>query len=278
MKKITLKISAFLLLVMFGLQVDAQPLLWTENGTYKIGARGTNLFMTINGGNLEWQTELPGDDPTQVWAIVDHRSPAAGGLMEITSQAGGQDWTMCLASDTGYPNVTLTVEQRLPKVVAAGDWSGLDQFQRRKAKVDANGDPDSGGSNPSTGNNALFIQAPAGTNSRYGAVPTAAGDAVQFDSGGIDVIDYHFIAALSINTFADSSIFVSNPIDGEFSIKGIPADAQEVNIYSLLGAKVLTLSVDSQESMNVNVSALVSGMYIVEIKGNNGLFTQKIIK
>ncbi|TXG39533.1 T9SS type A sorting domain-containing protein [Seonamhaeicola maritimus] len=280
MKKITLKISAFLLLVMFGSQVDAQPILWTENGTYKIGARGTNLFMTINGGTgaLEWQTELPGDDPTQVWAIVDHRSPASTGLMEITSQAGGLDWTMCIASDAGYPNVTITVEQRLPKVVSAGDWSGLDQFQRRKAKVDANGDPDSGGSNPATGNNALFIQAPAGTNSRYGVIPTAAGDPVEFNGGGIDVIDYHFIAALSTEAFDASSIFIANPVKNELSVKGLTSNISQVAIYSLLGQEVLSRKLNGESSLNLDISALTSGMYIVDFKGENGSLTKKIVK
>lgn len=280
MKKITLKISAFLLFAMCALQVQAQPKLWTQDGTYKIGARGTNLFMTINGdtGALEWQTELPGDDPTQVWAIVGHRTPASAGLMEITSKAGGLDWTMCIASDAGYPNVTLTVEQRLPKEVAADDWSGLDQFQRRKAKVDANGDPDSTGSNPSEGNNALFIQAPAGTNSRYGVIPSAAGDPVQFDGGGIDVIDYHFIAALSTADFDTSSVFIANPVNDKLSIKGLTQNINSVVVYSLVGQEVISKKINGEPSLSLDISTLTKGVYIVDFKGENGSFTKKIVK
>ncbi len=285
MKKITLKFSAFLLFALFAIQAQAQPILWCGDGTYKIGARGTNLFMTINGstGELEWATELPGDDPTQVWSIVGHRSPASAGLMEITSNAGGIDWTMCMsvAESANYPDVTLTVEQRLPESNGAGDWSGLDQFQRRKAKVDANGDPDSNGANPSgPKNNALFIQLADGvTNSRYGVIPSAAGDPVQFDSGGIDVIDYHLVALLSTADFDTSSIFISNPVNNnELSIKGLTANVKQVSVYSLLGKEVISREVNERSELNIDVSALSTGMYLVKMQGDNGSYTKKIVK
>ena len=285
MKKITLKISVFLLLAMSALQVQGQPILWEANGTYKIGARGTNLYMTINGSSaaLEWQEELPGDDPTQVWSIVDHRTPASSGLMEITSKAGGVDWTMCMGSDQAatYPAVTLTVEQRLPKSTGVGDWSGLDQFQRRKAKVDANGDASSTGANPSAGNNALFIQlSETQTNSRFGIIPAAAGDPVKFDGGGIDVIDFHLVELLSTEEFDTSSIFISNPVKDELTIKGLNQSIKQISVYDLLGKQVISSNLsDDTISTKLDVSKLTNGLYIVKLQGENGAsFTKKIVK
>jgi hypothetical protein len=284
MKNITLKIGAFLLFALFAIQAQAQPILWCGDGTYKIGARGTNLFMTINGATaaLEWQEELPGDDPTQVWSVVGHRSPASAGLMEITASAGGFDWTMCMtaAEAANYPAVTLSVRMGDPESNGAGDWSGLDQFQRRKARVDANGDPDSNGSNPSgPKNNALFIQlSDTQTNSRYGIIPSAAGDPVQFDSGGIDVIDYHLVALLSTADFDTSSIFISNPVNNELSIKGLSAQVKQVSVYSLLGKEVISSEVNGKSELNIDVTALSTGMYLVKMQSEKGSYTKKIVK
>jgi hypothetical protein len=286
MKKNLLKLT-LLAVVFFSAAIVQGQALWTTNGTYKISTSGLtpNLYMTIDGatGALVWAEELPNDDATQVWSIVDHRTPASGGLMEITSKAGGLDWTMCIASDADYPAVTLTVEQRLPKEVEAGDKTGLDQFQRRKAKVNADGLADSGGSNPAGAqNNALFIQAPAGTNSRYGVIPAAAGDAVQFDGGGIDVIQYHLIeaAVASVNTFGIDAFSISNPVNNQLTIKGATSKVEEISLYSVLGNKVLSKSVsNSNGDISLNVSALSTGLYIVEMIGNEGeRFTKKIIK
>lgn len=285
MKKQLLKLTLFIAVFFIASVTYAQSILWTKDAYYKIGARGTNLFMTINGatGALEWAEELPNDNPAQVWAIVGHRTPASAGLMEITSKAGGTDWTMCIASDEGYPNVTLTVEQRLPKEVEAADWSGLDQFQRRKAKVDANGDPDADGANPSGSvNNALFIQAGDDKkNSRYGVIPSAAGDPVQFDGGGIDVIDYHFVKDLpvaSVNSFSADAFTISNPVDNFLTISGATSKVNKVNIYSILGSQMLTTKIDGQDNISINVASFATGLYIVELVGENGSFTKKIVK
>ena len=281
MKKQLLRLTLMVAVLFSASATYAQPILWTENGTYKIGARGTNLFMTINGGTgaLEWAAELPGEDPTQVWTITDHRTPASSGLMEIWATIPGVgNFTMAVDDITNYPVISLIARPGDPVSTGIGDWSGKDQFQRRKAKVDANGDPDANGANPADGNNALFLQTTAGTNSRYGVIPSAAGDPVQFDGGGIDVIDFHLIAALSNEKFDTSSIFISSPVKNQLSVKGLTSNVKQVSVYSLLGSKVLTRKVEGQSAINVDVSALASSMYIVELSGDAGKYAKKIIK
>ncbi len=264
------KITSFLLLTMLVLQVQAQT--WTANGYYKISTSGLTpeLFMTINGstGALEWATELAGADPTQVWRITDHRTPASGGLMEITANIPGVgNFTMAVSDISAYPAVTLIARAGDPVSVAAGDLSGLDQFQRRKTSPA-----------PPVGNNALFIQTPSGTNSRYGVIPTAAGEAVQFDGGGIDELKFHLVGVLSNSKFDTSSIFISSPVKNLLSVKGLTSNVKQVSVYSLLGSKVLTRKVEGQSAINVDVSALSSGMYIVELSGDAGKYAKKIIK
>jgi hypothetical protein len=302
MKKQLLKLTLIVAVFLGASATYAQAdLVWTQEGWYKIGARGTNLFMTIDmTGALVWAEELPDNAETQLWAIVNHRTPASNGLMEITAKAGGLDWTLTTSSgEDDHPNYTLVVEQRLPKEVAytpaagedspavfSGDRTGLDQFQRRKAKVDENGDPDPNGANPAgVRNNALFLQTPWGTNSRFGVTPTEADQPVQFDGGGIDVIDFHFVREIeeetaSVNTFGANSFSISNPVNTQLIIKGNTSKVNQVVVYSVIGKKVLSKSVkDSEGNIDLDVSALSTGLYILKMTGKNGEeFSKKIIK
>ena len=286
MKKITLKISTFLLLTMFALQVYAQPILYTAPGEYKLGARTTNLFMTINvsTGALEWQAELPGDDPTQVFTVDEHVMPASAGYVQITADLTPINpalgiWRLgTTPADVSGKDITVKALLGAPISDTNDPAYEYDQFQRRKAKVDANGDADSEGSNPSDGNNALFIKVPGEGGSRFGIIPAAAGDLVQFDGGGIDVLDYHLVALLSTVDFDTRSIFISNPVNNELSIKGLPAEVKQVSVYSLLGREVLTQEVDGRSDLNMGVTTLASGMYLVEMRSDRGSYTKKIVK
>ncbi|WP_298551419.1 T9SS type A sorting domain-containing protein [uncultured Algibacter sp.] len=293
MKKITLKISAFLLFTMFAFQVQAQAN-FTGDGIYKISTSGLtpNLYMTVDlsTGAIVWQPEITPDDETQLWTIQGHRTPASAGLMEITGNITGLGpVTMATADDSAHPSQTLIARPGNPVSVAyddttdpitySGDRSGLDQFQRRKAKVNAEGLADPAGANPpgNPNNNALFLQNTLGTNSRYGVIPAAAGDVVTFDGGGIDVIQFHLISLLSTPDFDASSIFVSNPVNDELTIKGLPSNIKQISVYSLLGQEVLSRTVNS-ESIKVDVNTLTSGMYLVKISSDSGSFTKKIVK
>lgn len=283
MKKITLKTIAFLILAVFAYQVQGQAL-FTEDGNYKISTSGLspNLYITINPsmGTVEWAEELPGNDEKQVWVISAHRTPSDVGLMEIrTTIAGFGNFTLATTDDSANPNLTLVARPGDPISVTPleGDYSGLDQFQRRKTKVNAEGLADANGSNPAGGNNAIFLRNTVGTNSRYGVAPTQVGDAVKFDGAAIDVIQFHFLSVLSNEDFDTSSIFVSNPVNDQLTIKGLSSDVNQLSVYSLLGQEVITRTVNS-ESINIDINALISGMYLVKISNDSGIFTKKIIK
>lgn len=292
MKKQLLKLTLIIAVLFSATEFQAQAL-WTTNGTYKISTSGldTNLYLTINvaaaAGDplVEWQPLKDGDDETQVFSIVDHRTPASPGLMEITANITGIGTvTLCTADDSAHPTQTLTVRAGDPLSVEenAGDYTGLDQFQRRKAKVNSEGLADSAGSNPADGNNAIFLRNTQGTNSRYGVIPTAAGDFVQFDGGGIDVIQFHLVeeAVASVNTFNTEEFSITNPISNELTIKGSTSEISKVVVYSVLGNQVLSKSINNNNGdININVSSLATGLYIVELNGVSGQrLTKKIIK
>lgn len=256
-RKLHLMIFVAFLMLFATSTVQAQ--LWTENGTYKISVPDQDLFMTINSstGALEWAAELPGDDPTQVWTITDHRTPAATGLMEIWADIPGLGiFTMTSSGEQAdHPNYTLSVKPGEPKEVAADDYSGWDQFQRRKTSSDV------------AGNDALFIKTPWGGNSRYGVIPTAAGDPVQFDGGGIDPLYFTYIGgvptAIGDAEISSNGIYPNPSSNGIFNLK----EATEWTVYGLTGAVVA-----QGNGTLVDLASSPKGVYIIKFDG----LTQKI--
>jgi len=281
MKKITLKISAFLLLTMLSFQMQGQacPEIYTADGSYLISTCGETpeLYMTISQttGDLIWAEEIGGDDPTQVWTIQDHVLPSGSGFVQITANVpGAGDFTMIVDQTTIDPanandkDFRISVRPGVPVADAADPNYGFDQFQRRRT---------AGFGGP--GNDALFVK-PLGASggSRYGVVPTAADEDVLFDGAGIDGLRFVLVSLLSSEDFDTSSIFVSNPVNDVLNIKGLSSNVKQISVYSLLGKEVLTRNVDGQSALTLDVNALSSGMYLVKMQGDNGSFTKKIVK
>lgn len=288
MKKITLKISAFLLFAMSALQVQGQncPELYLEAGTYKLatcGLAGSELYMTINGstGQLEWAAEITTSpaDATQIWTVQDHVMPASAGYVQLTadlSPLGSTQWTM-IVDQSSYDGpgdtdgvVTINARPGDPISDTMDPNYEFDQFQRRKATGWTG-----------AGNNALFAKPPGQGNFRYSVAPTAAGDPVLFNDGGtINDIRYIFLAPLSTEEFDTSSIFMSNPVKDELTIEGEIQNIKQVSVYNLLGQRVMLNKVEGNtSSIKLNTSSLNSGVYIVKMDGDNyASFSKKIIK
>jgi hypothetical protein len=83
---------------------------------------------------------------------------------------------------------------------------------------------------------------------------------------------------LSTEGVIENAIFISNPVANELIIKGLTNAIKQIEIYSLLGKRVLINNVNSKSSLILNVNALSSGLYIVKMTGNNSVITKKIIK
>lgn len=286
MKKITLKISAFLLIAMSALQVQAQacPEVYTEEGSYLISTCGldTELYMTIDGssGDLVWAEEIGDDHPTQLWTIQDHVNAWGTGYVQITadlSSIGSGSWTMIVDQSTIDPddsndkNFRISARTGDPIADDTDAEYGFDQFQRRRT---------SGHGGP--GNDALFAK-PLGASggSRYGVIPSAAGEDVQFDGGGIDGLRFVLVATTaSTKEFDTNSIVINNPVKDQLTIEGLNQSIKQISVYDLLGKQVMISNFsDNETSINLNVSSLNSGLYIVKLEGENGAsFTRKIIK
>lgn len=290
MKKITLKISTFLLFTVFALQVQSQacPEVYLDPGSYLISTCGLTpeLYLTIDGttGDLVWAEEIGSNNPTQVWTMQDHVTPSGNGFIQITADItpGPGPFTMIvdqatitidpvtMLPDPDDKDFRISVRPGLPVADETDPQYGFDQFQRRRT---------AGFTGP--GNDALFVKPLGATGgSRYGVIPTAAGEDVLFDGGGIDSLRFVFVEALSTDEFDTSSVFISNPVKDELTIEGLNQNMKQISVYDLLGKQVITSSLEANtSSINLDVNTLTSGIYIVKLEGENGAsFSKKIIK
>ncbi|TNJ44977.1 T9SS type A sorting domain-containing protein [Tamlana fucoidanivorans] len=244
MKKITLKISAFLMLTMFALQVQGQivsgQLVYIKNvatGEYLKGPNTDTYEMGVYTG---------GDDFK--FYLVE-----SGSYWNIDSENRG------IMRGVGSTRTTVHTTKAPP----AGDvdkvWTAVSlgsdtyQFYLRD-------------------NGAMLMQ----WNSSDGALKLLKDDA------GTDTSAHWVLETsepvLSNEKFDTSSIFISNPVNNILDIKGLTASVNKVSVYSLLGNVVLTQSLQGESAISLNVSGLASGMYIVKLQGENGSFSKKIVK
>ncbi|GAA4958029.1 T9SS type A sorting domain-containing protein [Algibacter aquimarinus] len=264
MKKTTLKITTFLLLTMFAFQVQGQAFDGTP-GIYKIRVNGSSpeLFVTQDSGvnNAKYQVAATaGNENTQLFTIVAHPS---GTMWSITSQMTGEGALQ--PNDTSGTNSTMGFGT---EAMASGQQDRWEIRNGTRLFLDSD---DTG-----TGWEGASAKRRIQVNS--GGI---AADKSMFMAGGTQAV-FDFIletSLLSNDKFDTSSIFVSNPVKNEISIKGLTQNVKEVSVYSLLGQKMMTKEVSAESSdVSIDASSLRSGMYLVEMKGDNGSYTKKIVK
>lgn len=281
MKKQLLKVTLLALVVFFGTATANAQEEYSTPGMYTIGAYESavsNLVLTIDPGApnfLKWGVRVDGN-AAQEFAFQDHVAPSGAGFMSLTAELpDGQGGTIMFALGTkaelvSGKNITLSANIGGLVTDSSDPLYGYDQFQRRKSGT-------SQGSN-----DAIFIKVPGEGGSRYGVIPAADGDPVQFDGGGIDKIEFKRVGdlpAANINSFGQDAFVIPNPINDQLTIKGATADVSEVSVYSVLGSKVLSQAISGSGDIELNVSNLSNGLYIVEILGNKGeRYTQKLVK
>ena len=273
MKKQLLKLTLLVAVLFSAPTFVAQEFgLYTTPGVYTINIPGEDLLMTIDPAtaNVIWAAKVEGA-ATQEWTIQDHVTPASAGLMQVTAEIPGAGMFTLTTTSEDEESTTfgISVKPGAPKEVEADDYSGKDQIQRRKTDREL------------AGNDALFLRVPWDNTYRFGTIPTAAGQVVEFRKGGaIDKLEFKRVRDLPLSTknFDASSLSISNPVNSQLTIKGISSEITKLSVFNLLGSKVLTQNVSGDSSLSINVSSLVSGMYIVKLEGANGAFSKKIIK
>lgn len=266
MKKITFKIIAFLFLTMFVVKVQAQA--YAGPGTYRIKVQGENLYLTlpdelpIGTGMMQELTYEPLDN-TNKQIFMTSQEVDNDNRSHITSVLAGKGVVELL--DITNTNTALGCKNSNSGVV-----DGLDVWNLTRG---------SGAQIFNENNSTTAVW--AGASKRRVQAPStgaAAGVTARVSGGTPLLFDYEVATVLSNEEFDTSSLFVSNPVTNQIDINGLALTTNKVTVYNLLGSLVLSRKVESQSSLSLDVSTLTSGMYIIELSGDNGRFTKKIIK
>ena len=113
-------------------------------------------------------------------------------------------------------------------------------------------------------------------------VAATSGEITLSGGGGtvFDFVEADFDPTLStdVKQLSSNDFFVSNPVNNVLEISSNVLKINQVEVYSLLGNKVLTQSADALSTTNMNVASLSAGVYIVKIDSSKGAFSTKIIK
>ena len=78
---------------------------------------------------------------------------------------------------------------------------------------------------------------------------------------------------------AYSNIMVyPNPTEGKFTITNYELRITEVEVFDLMGRKVLSQKAESRKQKELDISHFPAGMYFVRIMTDRGVVTKKVVK
>ena len=102
------------------------------------------------------------------------------------------------------------------------------------------------------------------------------------NSGGFSMSSDRWILqsveVLNTNSLETKNFFVSNPVLDQLKIKGLTTNIENVEVYDIVGKKVLSTSLNAK-SASLDISSLNRGLYIVKLSSSNlGTFSTKIVK
>ncbi|AUS06309.1 T9SS type A sorting domain-containing protein [Pseudotamlana carrageenivorans] len=272
MKKITLKFIAALFFCAFALQVQAQGNAFDHmEATYMIKVDGEDLYLTLPDQTppifgtweqkLTYQPLNTAKPELQQFKTVKVPDGAIGsGFYYIESVIAGRGLVEILQSDVDSPVIGVK-----GNTAAAPSPDGLDVW------------------NPTRNSGTqIFSENTCATCSWAGKAKRriqTAGDGLEVKlNGGAGVTFSWEATTLSNSKFDTSSVFVSNPVKEVLSIGGLTSNFEQVSVYSLLGKEVITRKLNGNTSMELDVNALVAGIYIVEFQGKGVGFSKKIVK
>ena len=266
MKKITLKISAFLFLTMLAFQTQGQVSTETiynlvNNGTGNyISSDNTNVYKAIPydaanvGLNFTFHT-VAGTDPV----AYNINNQAFRGIMR---GAG----TKAVIHTTFQPDTNGALATDKYFNIETEEFNGETLY---RFEIGSGGD-------------ARYLY--EGTDGIYYNISIADMDSDDVAySNGQDASWWALeesTIVLSTKSFGVDAFSISNPVNDQLTIKGATSKVKQISLYSVIGNKVLSKSVNNVNGdIKLNVNALSSGLYIVEMTGNDGQrFTKKIIK
>ncbi len=119
----------------------------------------------------------------------------------------------------------------------------------------------------------------------YFYVATSSGNynvvATDVNNCEVEAAIFDVVAGVQSLGNSHSSFVYPNPVGDKCTIHASPftmGTAVTIKIYNVLGVAVQSEGTNQKSEMSVDVSALPSGIYIVQVTGNSGTFRSKFIK
>ena len=249
MKTFTLKITGFLLLTMFAVQLQAQIV---TGETYRLKNVKSGQYLRCDGSSTPSMADFVAGDTGFNWAMI---ASGSGTLVNINSEL--EDSNRNSLRGTGGGTIVVTTKAS----------PNTDTDKRWEIIFDA----ETGYNRFLLDNNTRYLVDEAGTPVNQNA--TTIGDDIDSSNWIAEPI-----TGLSTEKFDASSIFISNPVNNVLNIKGITENIKQVSIFSLIGKNVLTVNVEAQSDISLDISALTSGIYLVKMQSDKGDYTKKIVK
>ena len=280
MKKITFKITTFLMLALFAFTAQAQDTPFNSSdpaariGTFLIKVNNEDLYLTLPdqtppvfGAWTQTLTYQPLNTtkPELQHFTTSHAPSHATSHYYLTSEVAGRGVVEIIETNDANPDIGVRGNN-------AGDPNQLDVWNpTRGSGTQLFSENDNDASFAWSGTAKRRVQANSGT------VP-ASGDNVRLSGGAAVTFSWVPVTTLNNKSFDASSVFISNPVKDQLTIQGLTSSIKEVSVYSILGKKVLSRKLNQESSINMDTSALSSGMYIVKVISDNGSFNKKIVK
>jgi len=234
MKTFTFKITGFLLLTMFALQLQAQIVV---GETYRLKNVKSGKYLRCDGSSTPVVADFVAGDTGFNWAII---ASGSGTLVNINSEL--EDSNRNSLRGTGAGTIVVTTKAS----------PNTDTDKRWQIIFDA----ETGHNKFVLDNKTRFLVEDGGVHKNQNA--TVIGEDLDRSNWIAEPI-----VGLSTEKFDASSIFISNPVNNELHIKGLTQNVKQVSVYSLLGKEVLTVRVEAQSAVSIDMTALTSGIFFL---------------
>ncbi len=299
MKKITLKISAFLIFTMIAFQAQAQVTEIVEGTKYTLRNVETGQYLQANGsGGYVFADAIADGDDSFNFTFYHHNTIDPGADAEDTSDDVVHNYTddwniqgdvrgIMRAANTGTVHTNFKYDRWNANGGHKTDkrWFSTTQdlgaFTAFRFQSVVSGEGADSRFLFQGTNNVLYNFTDADIASDATSVEIDGSDVVVSDGETNRSLWVLAEAVLSTKSFGADAFIISNPVNNRLTIKGAATSkVNEISLYSVLGNRVLSKTMNNVNGdINIDVNTLSTGLYIIKMSGDNGeRFTKKIVK
>ncbi|MEN6501253.1 MAG: leucine-rich repeat domain-containing protein [Tenuifilaceae bacterium] len=261
---------------------------WTSNGT-EVSTSSTFTFMVTGDSSLVANFEL------KTYAVSATSSPAGSGTVTgAGTYSHGASVTLVATPSTGYrfaswtSNGTEVSTSSTFTFVVTGDSSLVANFELKTYAVSATSSPAGSGTVTGAGTYShgasVTLEATPNTGYRFASwtsnstvVSTNSTYSFVVTSDTSLVANFEDISGIIEDGLKESISIYPNPTNRHITVSGEGAGVKSVAVYDFMGRLRGRYNVNTDEAI-IDFTGYPSGVYLVVVKTNMGIFTKKIVR